>query len=262
MRADNSVLFMALLAIGMSIVPTPGLFSPASAAEIVIDDFSIPGDGSWFFAPGHSDWGSEYPVNPYQREDTINGDTVRKLLLEVDGVTPVPFAAAGYLPDGELHVATFGHHGARLHLEYLFDENAPKDLIDGSNVLFLVELSSIDAGFGDKLDFIARVTGQDGTVAEYYKGLGECVVTTRFEVPFAEFTSSNGDPMDAFRNAVSIVFKFNDPVNSRPMPNVDFAILGIVAVPEPSGTLLIVPAFMAAAGLRPTRRQRGTREVF
>ena len=124
----RSNLLAGFLTMGVCLGLAIGLPSHVHAG-LVVDNFLTPGDGSAFYAPGHPSMVPEYPNNPYFRQDSgvgiLGGQGRRELLLEVVGDGPFPFnAAVGWMPPGELQMATFGEQGARLDLTYISDSGA------------------------------------------------------------------------------------------------------------------------------------------
>ncbi len=260
MRLCNSVLLLAALGVGVGMVER-------AHAEMIIDAFSQPGDGSVFCAPGHTLF---HPMSTlgtsdqsYSRTDpwdqNPHGYGERTLTAELVGDNPFPFnAVLGWMPDGEMHVATFGHQGVRLHLEYSLNEGNAMDLTeDGSNTMFVLRFSSIDPGNGDSMRLVATVFSGNAEV-QYATDLAEAVTMTTHELRFEDFalTASSGnpsvDPLDVFKNADRMHFSFNANAN----PNVDYAMLSIVSVPEPSGALLGLTGVLAMIGFGGRRRRR------
>ncbi len=260
MRFCNSVLLLAALGVGMCMVGR-------AHAEMIIDAFSQPGDGSVFCAPGHT---SFHPMSmtvtsnqSYSRTDpwgqNPHGFGQRTLTAELVGYDPFPFnAVTGWMPDGEMHVATFGRQGVRLHLDYSLNEGSAMDLTEGgSNTMFVLRFSSIDPGNDDSMRLVATVFSGN-TEVQYATDLAEAITMSTYELRFQDFAltgssgNPSGDPLDVFKNADRMHFSFNANAN----PNVDFAMLSIVSVPEPSGALLGLSAVLALAGFgyRPRRR--------
>ncbi len=265
----RSILLAGFLTLGVCLGLAIGLPSHVHAG-LVVDNFLTPGDDSAFYAPGHPSMGPEYPNNPYFRQDSgvgiLGGQGRRELLLELVGDGPFRFnAAVGWMPPGELHLATFGEQGARLDLTYIADSGAIDLTSGGVNSMFVVRFSSLDPGFGDFLRLVITVIDTEGTEAVHAIDLAECVTATSYELLFGDFVladplgSPGGDPFDVLKNAESIRFAFN--ASEVPHANIDFGLLSILAVPEPSGLILGGAGLLAVLVLGSSRRRRQARRA-
>ncbi|MDZ7618760.1 MAG: hypothetical protein U1E05_17280 [Patescibacteria group bacterium] len=209
--------------------------------------------------------GPGYPSNPYFRQDSgsgiLGGQGTRQLRLEVVGDGPFPFnAAVGWLSYGELHLATFGEEGARMDLTYLPDSE-PIDLTGGgANSMLVISFSSLDTGFGEFLRLVTTVTDTEGTETVHVMDLTGSATAMAAELLFRDFIFADpvghplGDPRDILQDAASIRFSFN--AYDIPNANIDFGIVSILAVPEPSAILLCGAGLLTAMFLGPRRRSR------
>ncbi len=267
MRSNELAFLAGILTLGVCLGLAIGLPSHAHAG-LVVDSFLTPGDGSVFYVPGLASMGPGYPNNPYFRQDSgvgiLGGQGMRELLAKVVGDGPFPFnAAVGWMPSGELHLATFGTQGAQLDLTYFSDPGAIDLTGGGENSMFVVRFSSLDPGFGDFLRLVTTVTDTEGTEAIHAIDLAECVTATSYELPFGDFAfadppgSPSGNPFDVLKNAESIRFSFN--AYEVPYTNIDFGVLSILAVPEPSGAILGGAGLLVVALLGSSRHRRQTR---
>ncbi len=266
MRLNRSVLVAGFLASGMCLIPPTGL-SNRIQAGIVIDRFMDPGDGTTFFAPGLAAMGPEYPSNTYTRQDSgsgiLMGQGTRNLLLELVGDGPFPFnAAVGWMPAGQLDLATFGEEGARLSLTYQIDSGAMDLTAEGAS-MFVIRFLSLDPGFDDFLRLATTVTDSEGVQAVHAVDLAETTTAVGYELPFSEFVfddpsgSPGGDPLDVLKDAQTIQFTFN--AHDIPISNVDFSIVSISTIPEPAAAVLGLIGLAAVALFWSSRASRLTR---
>jgi len=220
--------------------------SPLHADSITIDSFNHPLDGTPFFVEGLAPWGNS---DPFAHEDqnvleVIGGE--RDILVDVVG-TASPISAAGIIagPAGLLQLATFGGPGTRMIATYNGVNDVGlggMDVTDsGANNKFVLRFNSIDAGDADKLGLKVTVgsTGNPPSSKSYL--VDESTGWLDRYIPFSDFAAD-------LTSVTSLEFAFNDLV--APVPNVDFELDLIEAVPEPSTLALLfaLGAFVCVAG--------------
>jgi hypothetical protein len=189
----------------------------------------------------------------------------RDVLIDVVG-DPSPIAAAGVIgydsvyDVGLLQIATFGEAGTRVVVQYdgldddpeakLFDAGllGGLDLTDGgTNNAIELRFFSIDAGDDATLRLKVSVQGNGGSDSIEYD-IAESTAPSVFSVPFSDFDAG------LFSSVDSITFGFNDLI--EPVPNIDFELDSIQAVPEPS-ILAMLSGLGALAVLTGVWRRQG-----
>lgn len=234
-----------VLAIGLSAVISFLMYAPPLHADsITIDSFNDPVVGTPFFVEGLPLWGNS---DPFAHEDknvleVIGGE--RDILVDVMG-TASPISAAGIIagPAGLLQLATFGVPGTKMIATYNGVNDVGLGGVDvtdsGANSKFVLRFNSIDAGDAVKLDLKVTVgsTGHPPSSKSYT--VDESTGWLDRYIPFSDFAAD-------LTSVTSLEFAFNDLA----VPNVDFELDLIEAVPEPSTLALLfaLGAFVCVAG--------------
>ena len=178
--------------------------------------------------------------------------------------TALPISAAGIIGyetvygNGLLQVATFGQPGTYVIAQYdgrdvdladqLVDSEdlGPVDLTDGgTNTKFRLRFNSVDGGNATSLELSITVVG-GGSSSTAVQGLAvpEASNPFDFDVPFADFPNSA-----LLASAESITLKFN--ALATPVPNVDFELDSVEAIPEPATLVMLLGlgvSMLVAAG--------------
>lgn len=214
----------------------------AAASPIVFDDFSTPADPAVFVVGINT-------ANPTVGDFTGPGILGTRQVKVDAGPGPVPVASyAGYVGDGSFYVNT-SNPGAGVILEYDFTGLTPPGIdIGGSgNTAFKIDFNFLNSGFSGDVPLTIFADGGNGESATFTGNITESGSPFAFFAPFDQFVNTPG----MGDTVVKLVFLFNN----TNIPNVDFEITRVAAVPEPS-TLALAGLGLAFGCVAVRRRQR------
>jgi hypothetical protein len=237
---------------------------PASAGNIVVDDFDTPDTAELVFNLGNPNPPSAYLVK-HTLPEVLGGE--RDILIEVLG-TAKRFsvgAMIGYDPAsgiGALQVATSGNPATRIALQYDGEDLADSvenglvnaqdlsvDLTDGgTNDRFELKFAYSDGVDDRGLDIGIIATSPTGGSLVYWGYVPDSIAPSVFSISFSEFTAQ-GDA--SFSNVSSLMFLFNFDGT----PNIDIGLDSIKAVPEPSTSALLGIALLVGGAIWLRRRR-------
>lgn len=233
----------------------------ATANTITIDAFTVPNPGEVFFLDPTGTGNTfvhQEPATPGAPDaaEILGGQ--RDVLVKVDG-TALPISAAGIIGyetvnnNGLLQVATFGNPGSYVIAQYDGRDVEPDppgdypddaedlglvDLTDGgANDRFLLSFKSLDAGNVTALTLGVKVVGNTAQET-LYRNVTESSVPFDVPILFSGFSTT-----DLMKSVRSLTFEFNTPFAptlNAPVPNVDFELDSIEAVPEPSTLAMLL----------------------
>jgi len=252
-RVQGNLRSLSMFVVVLGITLAVFVHAPTVRADaIVIDAFAAPAAGANFIS---LDVGllpffvGAQPVVPsvIGEPSILGGD--RDVTIEVVG--PVDWKSAiGTVgsADEVLSVFTGGGSGSTVTLDYpsLLGANLT-DL--GTNNAFALAFNFVEPG-----NLNLRITVESGGNTAMFNSsaagnIGESSTPFTYIVPFDAF-----DTVGPLASADSISIVFNDPVGG-PLPNVDFELTSVAAVPEPS-TLAMLWTVGVVSLLAVARRRR------
>jgi hypothetical protein len=295
MFAGNSNSLSALAAVGaccaLMVGPLGWGTSTAAGAHVLIDDFSAPyftqnADAGLLMVPGHPDWpewghGSGSNDSPKYRQDDLEGDLgeymlQRDMWLKVpDPSSPRLLSALVATGSNESYPAMLDFAsqapGAEFCIQYDgFDDESEHDFTNGlNNAQALGGLDLTDGGLNDAIEIAFHyldagtiqpetmslkivITGESGGEAVFTDAIGESPDPFDYTIAFEDFTFNSGTA-DLFTEVSSITIGFNE---TAPVPNLDFALTSIAAVPEPSSAILVAIGLLTGMAFVSRGRQR------
>jgi len=270
-RIKNRLLHCVLFASAVFV-----LALPVRGESLVIDDFESPSPAEVFALAGPG------PVLPSEMLMQHNVSGVlggqRDVLVEVlSGPQSISVAGlVGYDADfevGNIQLAAFGNPGTRLSLQYDGADGAINpDTTDGlqnaramnvdltgggTSTGLLLRFLSVDPAQIEGLPVSIVATSPNNTLGGQlvYEGfVPESAGGMDHVIPFADFSveAAPGDPIPSFSQIDSLTFVFN----GEGVPNVDYRLDLIKAVPEPPALIALWAGACALAFFGWCRRKR------
>lgn len=267
MRSGKAVGALFTTAVYLVVAWSMLVYAPsADSATITIDSFNYPDPGTTFYVPGEAPWGSG---NPYDHKDAGVSEVIggeRDIHVEVVG-SALPISAAGiigYEPiydSGAFLLATSGRAGTLAVAQYDGTAGGGLGGVDftdgGTNKLFRLGFDTVDGGDGTSLPLTITVVGHAGGSTSVQTQVPANAAASDFDVPFVAFPDDGAiTSASIISNAASIEFEFN--ALATPVPNVDFQLDYVEAVPEPATLVMLLGlgVSMLAAGVWSRRKRQ------
>jgi hypothetical protein len=223
----------------------------ARASTVMIDDFDGPAPGRTYFITGSSGGGDPSPLlmKQSQASGVLGGQ--RDSLVNVIGTAQLGSALGVVGWDAARNAGLFQINstpgpGSAVALQYDGDDadapGAPAQLTNGqglggvdltsggTNNMLKLTFASCDAPGG--LTIYVSATTAGGGTSTFNTSVADHASKYELLIPFSSFTHTGNGTLTSI-NSISFLF------NVAGVPNVDFALDSIAAVPEPSTCVLL-----------------------